>query len=394
MLITESQLGTGFGRSGMSLLENMSYLTEEESQYHAAMVPIVENTTIGANVVALEDIMKFSESNGIEDLGYALSMVCEASHIEANTVAFSVQETSIIADQDVANLVSDIMNEGAPIVAVPLSSYDPAYTLAESSLDYFVETGDSTFLEAYVNDDFEIFDEARSFDKDAALSSYTDKYNQQYAIAHGKGGKKTGAEIAAAKAWLSNQEKKYGADPIKGFKNKSNKVSSEVKAHNSDFYGAEKTHQRGMKDVLAHAQWFAQGKEQDTGEDAPAPSNADVEKVTGSSPADSAAAKSSASAAPDPQKTESFLEKIKKNAVDKPRDWIAKKIAALNTMMRKYLVKEKQADPNSRGIFSKIKTMIAKAIEFLTRHLNNAMQHVGATTGRRDALNLDRYAKK
>ena len=401
MLITESQLGTGFGRSGMSLLENMSYLTEEESQYHAAMVPVIENTEIGANIVALEDIMKFAESNGIDDLGYALGCVCEASNIGANTVAFSVQETSVIADQDVASLVSDIMNEGAPIVAVPLSSYDPAYTLAEASIDYMLETGDSTFLEAYVNDDFEVFDEARSFDKDAALASYTNKYNRQYAIAHGRGGKVTGAQIASAKAWLADQNEKYGPDPIKGFRKRSYEVKGEVEQHNNDFYGAEKTRQRGIKDVLAHAQWFNQGKDQDTGEDAPAPTNAEVEKVTGTSPADAAAAKTAsggsgasagggaapAPAAPDPQKTESFLEKIKKNAIYKPRDWIAAKIASLNAMMRRYMANFHQADPAKRSIFMKIKNMIAKAIEWLTRHLNNAMsKHLGAKDSKGNAM--------
>ena len=366
MLITESQLGTGFGRSGMSLLENMSYLTEEESQYHAAMVPIVENTTIGANVVALEDIMKFSESNGIEDLGYALSMVCEASHIEANTVAFSVQETSIIADQDVANLVSDIMNEGAPIVAVPLSSYDPAYTLAESAIDYMLETGDQSLLEEYINDDFVALEATvyKRSDFDA---------NGNY-IGKAKDGKPKGKQMNLG----------VSAD---AFEKGRNQAAAERRRADVDARKAAMAEKLGVK-LTGNAEEDA--KTLENARKARAISQA----ANASAPEAPAATATPAAAAEEAKKTESFLEKIKKNAIDKPRDWIAKKIAALNTMMRKYLVKEKQADPNSRGIFSKIKAMLAKAIEFLTRHLNNAMQKVGATTGHRDALNLDRYAQK
>ena len=256
MLITESQLGTGVARSGMSLLESMSYLTEEESKFHAAMVPVVENARIGANVVALEDIMKFAESNGIEDLGIALNAVCEASDIAANTVMFSVQETSVIADRATAGLVKDIMAEGVAIAAVPLSSNHPASVLAEAAMDELFETGSHALLEAYINDSFGAF---------------------------AKAAKKAVAPAAAPAA---------AEDQVKN--------------------------------------------------------------------------------------TETMLEKIKKTAIDKPRDWVAAKIAALNAKMRDVINAANAADPEKKSIFLKIKAMLAKAIEFLTRHMNNLMKKVGA----------------
>ena len=263
MLITESQLGTGVARSGMSLLESMSYLTEEESKFHAAMVPVVENARIGANVVALEDIMKFAESNGIEDLGIALNAVCEASDIAANTVMFSVQETSVIADRATAGLVKDIMAEGVAIAAVPLSANHPASVLAEAAMDELFETGSHALLEAYINDSFGAFAEAA---------------------------KKAAAPVAQK------------------------------------------------------------------------------------------AAKAAAPAAAEDQvkSTETMLEKIKKTAIDKPRDWVAAKIAALNAKMRDVINAANAADPEKKSIFLKIKAMLAKAIEFLTRHMNNLMKKVGA----------------
>ena len=264
MLITESQLGTGVARSGMSLLESMSYLTEEESKFHAAMVPVVENVRIGANVVALEDIMKFAESNGIEDLGIALNAVCEASDIAANTVMFSVQETSVIADRATAGLVKDIMAEGVAIAAVPLSAKHPASVLAEAAMDELFETGSHALLEAYINDSF-------------------------------------GAFVEAAKKAVAPEAQK--------------------------------------------------------------------------------AAKAVAPAAPaedQVKNTETMLEKIKKTAIDKPRDWVAAKIAALNAKMRDVINAANAADPEKKSIFLKIKAMLAKAIEFLTRHMNNLMKKVGA----------------
>ena len=261
MLITESQLGTGVARSGMSLLESMSYLTEEESKFHAAMVPVVENARIGANVVALEDIMKFAESNGIEDLGIALNAVCEASDIAANTVMFSVQETSVIADRATAGLVKDIMAEGVAIAAVPLSAKHPASVLAEAAMDELFETGSHALLEAYINDSF-------------------------------------GAFAEAAKKTVAPVEQK--------------------------------------------------------------------------------AVKAAAPAEDQVKNTETMLEKIKKTAIDKPRDWVAAKIAALNAKMRDVINAANAADPEKKSIFLKIKAMLAKAIEFLTRHMNNLMKKVGA----------------
>ena len=69
MIIKESQMSQGL--NGLSLLDEMSYLTEEESAYYPAMVPVLENSRIGAYTIALEDINEFCESNGIEDMGYA-----------------------------------------------------------------------------------------------------------------------------------------------------------------------------------------------------------------------------------------------------------------------------------------------------------------------------------
>ena len=353
MLITESQLGTGFGRSGMSLLENMSYLTEEESQYHAAMVPIVENARIGANVVALEDIMKFSESNGIEDLGYALSCVCEASGIEANTIAFSVQETSIIGDSEIASLAKDIMNEGAPIVAVPLSDYHPANILAEAAVVDLCLNDDSSLLEAFINDDFGAFLEAEikmgkaeksladamaKGRESAAASREKDEETKQRREQDAEWGArrtirsaKTGADTAVKRANLDINNGGEGSEAA--IRSAARKYAEE---NNINFVDALKKVKAGTAGNMSKiASGIGKNGEKIKTHD-------ELEKTAGK------------------------LDNIKKESANKPREWITSKIAALNKWANN--LKNASGDP---GVINRIKEMIGKAIAYLTQKLHN-----------------------
>jgi len=163
MLITESQMGYGYGGStnALRLLDNMYYLSEEESRYSPAMVPIVENTQVGANLIRLEDLLAFGESNGINDLGYALQLVCETSNVSPNTIALTVQEDTVCADPDVASLVSGIMNEGVRIAAVPMRYCTEAWVV-DKAVTSLINNWDSTMLDAVVNEDYRTFLEAEA----------------------------------------------------------------------------------------------------------------------------------------------------------------------------------------------------------------------------------------
>ena len=246
MLITESQLGTGVARSGMSLLESMSYLTEEESKFHAAMVPVVENARIGANVVALEDIMKFAESNGIEDLGIALNAVCETNNISKSTIAFSIQETSLIGYPYYEDIVSGILAENVDVYAVPISTKLPVVEMVNMSINQLIKTGNDILLEAFTHSDFDRFLEAVESNPEESTS-----------------------RLQTIKNWIAD---------------------------------------------------------------------------------------------------------IKHNVGDKPRDWISKQIAAINSKMREIIYKIQTSDPKTKGILTKIKEALAKAIEWLTRKLTNIIR--------------------
>lgn len=163
MLITESQMG--LSKSSLDLLDKMNYLTEAESVYAPAMVPIVENSTLQANLVRLEDMIAFGESNGIEDLGYAFSKVCEASQVDPATVAFTVQDTSLIESEEIAELAAQIMTEGCPIIGVYISDNHPAAVLAEAAINYAVTNESDALFDAFIDDNFDAFVEAEGADE-------------------------------------------------------------------------------------------------------------------------------------------------------------------------------------------------------------------------------------
>ena len=267
MLITESQLNVA--SNSMSLLENMTYLSESESIYHPAMVPVVENTTIGANVIRLEDMVQFAESNGIIDFGAALQAVCEASQISPSSVAFSVQEENVIADQGMTQLVSGIMNEGVAVVAVPISSNDAMMQLAEMAINESL-ADDDTLLEAFANQDWDIFAEAEAAaaaadPKKEADSSFTDtiKEKLQWIKEHAYNQPKEwfAKQIAALNAWsqkIQGQVANTSSAKRSIFQKVLNKIASVIefltrKLHNfmSDTEAIKKGTKSGMRDLGA-----------------------------------------------------------------------------------------------------------------------------------------------
>ena len=268
MLIKSSN----FYSQSLNLLESMQYIEPVNSP---AMVPVVENARIGANVVALEDIMKFSESNGIEDLGYALSCVCEASGIEANTIAFSVQEENLIGYQYYSDMVQDILSENVDVFVSPISRESTVYQLAESAISYLEEYDDDRLLEAFVNNDFNTFYEA------------TENVNMD----------KVEIDPKTKKGYIQDKDGTW------------KEVTS----------GDTGKLDNGI--VIMHK-----------------------------------------------------LRRLKQEAIDKPRDWVAKQIAALNQKMREFITKAETGDPKKRGFFMKIKEKIARVIEWLTRKLTNIVR--------------------
>ena len=154
MLVTSKSL-IGLDEE-FNFLDNSCYLTEQESIFYPAMVPIVENSRLGLNLIKLEDLVDYSIQNNITDSGYAIGRVCEAAGIDIGTIGVYVNETSIIQDNDLEDDVRSFIENGVPTFIAPLPKSDIAYVLAEavvSCMEYYNNA--DYLLEAYVLDDFD-----------------------------------------------------------------------------------------------------------------------------------------------------------------------------------------------------------------------------------------------
>lgn len=147
-----------------AILEHASYLTDAESRYYPEMVPIRENSRLGCNIIRVEDFIDYGLSNGITEGGYALAQICEASGIEQSSVAFSVDEVSILEDTEMDDTVRALLNTGVKVYASPINEHDMAYVMTESVIEAMIasaeqgneEYGDALF-EAFISDDFDTY---------------------------------------------------------------------------------------------------------------------------------------------------------------------------------------------------------------------------------------------
>lgn len=347
MLIQESDLAVSKGGDVFSLLESMDYLTEDESVYNAAMVPIVENRRIGANVVALEDIMEFCESNGIEDMGYAVSQICEASNVEPSTLAFSVQETSVIADDDMAQLVSDVISEGCNVLAVPPSPYDPLNEMAGMAVEACMN-GDDSLLEAYANFDFyEFLDEATINDSKSGVINNLQNYITQY---DSTGDKTLLKRIRAILGHYAGGRYAH-VDPAKIVDKKGN-IKSAVK--NAIMSTADIKADRASRSTRRVGRRLNGAQKSE-----------DIANGVADTPAAPAAddAKTN-TAGVNPEK----IDEVVKDAEKKNPNFIARAIANLNRWAVK--LKRNRTKPGvNHGIIDKIVAKIASAVAYLTKKL-------------------------
>lgn len=139
-----------------TFLDNSEYLTEQESAYFPAMVPIIENSRLGMNIIRLEDLVNYSLANNISEAGYAINQICESASIDISNIGFSVKDTSIIEDSEIEDTVKQFTEAGLPVFVSQISDNDPSYILAEAVINKMIEDDLNDYLlEAYVYDDID-----------------------------------------------------------------------------------------------------------------------------------------------------------------------------------------------------------------------------------------------
>lgn len=378
MVITEQMLSPYIGTS--KLLESIDYLTEDESSYPAAKVPVRENERFGYTI-ALEDINEFCESNGINDMGYAVQQICDSSGINPSDVVFSVNEDSVIADQETSDFVLDIMQEGVPVVVAPISKNSIEYIMTDEAVDYYMQTGDGYLLEALANDDIEAFLEDRKPRKigksNAQRVSRTNSKSQQSvttttAANSSDDGNKSRFNLADTPQL--NFGNGVGINPQKQAEQWKQDASTRGPVSNANKQES-KPKQSSNGGFTVSDEPKTNGTPSQKPQETPKQSNSQQQTTSTPPPAQQQSQPKNTAPAGDPPKAENSEEtgifNAAKNAVRKGREHVAKLIASLNTKLKEW---EDKGQAQDAGRFAKLRGYVSKIISYLTQKLHSFVQ--------------------
>lgn len=140
MLFTESQLGT----NPLAILDEATYLTQEESLIKPQTVPIMESSRLGVVRIPFYAIEGLAESQGL-GLLEAASLVCQVDGIDPSTVVIEMAEEEAI-------LNPTISEEVGCIVVSPIPTHDEVYQFCEACIDAYAESGDEQYLSAILEE--------------------------------------------------------------------------------------------------------------------------------------------------------------------------------------------------------------------------------------------------
>ena len=185
-----------------SLLESIDY-TDDNSLSPIA-VPIVPNTTVHKNLIQLEHLINYREIRNYDNIGEALTDICEASDVDLDTIAFTVKEDTIIGDEYVLALVETLMNDQIPVYSIPISESDIISKYGNYCLQQIEETGDYEYwigeqFVQYLNEEApDTDDDEYSPDKEGAVySEKSQKYGTIYMTYTYRNGKKVRLKLGS-----------------------------------------------------------------------------------------------------------------------------------------------------------------------------------------------------
>ena len=401
MLFKESELTSAVNTRSIfdeayNLLSEATYLTEDESFLSPVAVPVVENTRLGMPVVNFSDVSRLSEENGI-DYGCAVMAIAESNGL--SDVCVAVTESDIILNPD---LVYEMDN----IVISEMPDSHVVYQYTEACLDTWLESGDMNFLVDYIEDTYLTEASAMNYrvripETDATLD-YADALrfykNADIFASEEERKKRLDSVRAAAKKWSEAENKK---EAKKGVSNIGTGTSFETDTfvantgtgRTTNGYSKEQLNQM-RKASNAESESLNKNKAEKTAEEKTREQELSSMKRTikqnnnqrelrkmivmgkrnaslAARAARDAALKKEQDAAAGAEETkvkesESYLNKIKDMCWNKPKKFIADKIAAI----RKWA--HNVQNSTESGIWMKIKKIVAKVITTLEGWLAKA----------------------
>jgi len=158
MLFTESQLQ--MVGNPMAVLNEATYLNEDEATIRPQTIPVSENTRIGAYTVRFDDVHRLAENHGIDYVS-AMVAIAESAGIDPAYLKVAVDEAEIICDPEVITALPE-----ASVVVAPLSESSLAFQYVNECIalwDQMPDTDeadaalaealiDDTYLEQFINE--------------------------------------------------------------------------------------------------------------------------------------------------------------------------------------------------------------------------------------------------
>ena len=134
----------GKDNSIMGLLDECNYLTFKESSRldkNVDLIPVVENTDLGMNLIDYEDLRSFSEDNNLL-YDEAITKIAEANSIEPSSIGVTIYDYTLL---ETPFLVCEIPN----IVIKPIRESDEVYKGICKLIDEVYETEDYELLNEF-----------------------------------------------------------------------------------------------------------------------------------------------------------------------------------------------------------------------------------------------------
>ena len=114
-------------------LDDLVYLTEDESKINISTIPVMENTRLNASLVDISYVEKLAEENGISLID-AVNAIQEQNDID--NISVVIDEERIISDPDIVNEINNV-------IIKPMSENDPVAVYVEFVCDAYLESQDT-----------------------------------------------------------------------------------------------------------------------------------------------------------------------------------------------------------------------------------------------------------
>ena len=137
MYLSQEQLYSAHDESfdSISFLDKLQYLDESDCTFTPNMVNIFYNERLDKDLIKLEQFVKYSDQNGIDDAGYAINSVCEANHVPFSNIGFIVDEASVLEDNDIMQTSIQLKENGFQILISPESDNSLYYQELNEALE-------------------------------------------------------------------------------------------------------------------------------------------------------------------------------------------------------------------------------------------------------------------